>query len=242
MNKKILFLTGCVNPNGMAYTALQDKDIRLKQYITAINWYLANTELPIVFVENTNFDILPFLDIQAIGERLECLTFNGNEYDKNLGKGYGEGLIIKYALKHSRFLKKDSVIIKITGRLILTNISKLIHDYNIECRGSSLIMCDVNRKLTVAFSRVIFMPFVFATDYLAMEVGKINDSRNYDFECALATAIAKSITDERFTFKLFKRPYVLEGISGTNATPIKNKSLLVFTIKNILFHLHLWGK
>lgn len=49
-------MTACVDPQGMSNTILQDKDLRKQQYIEALDFYLTKTDLPIVFVENSNTD------------------------------------------------------------------------------------------------------------------------------------------------------------------------------------------
>ena len=58
--KHIILLTSCVNPNGMPFTALSDIDVRKQQYLDALWFYINNTSLPIVYVDNSNFDIEQF--------------------------------------------------------------------------------------------------------------------------------------------------------------------------------------
>ena len=36
----VILLTACVNPNGMSKTVLQDVELRRKQYVNALNFYL----------------------------------------------------------------------------------------------------------------------------------------------------------------------------------------------------------
>lgn len=40
MDDVILLLTACINPNGMLYTAIQDTELRKKQYIESLTFYL----------------------------------------------------------------------------------------------------------------------------------------------------------------------------------------------------------
>ena len=87
--KHIILLTSCVNPNGMPFTALSDIDVRKQQYLDALWFYINNTSLPIVYVDNSNFDIEQFKIFHAnVYKRLELLSFEGNR-DKVHGKGYG---------------------------------------------------------------------------------------------------------------------------------------------------------
>lgn len=122
----ILLLTACINPDGMPFTCLADVGVRKKQYIEALNFYLKNTTRKIVFVENSGTDISSsFKDFQ---HRIEFLCFDGNLcFDKRKGKGYGEALILEYAMAKSEFITDDVLIFKLTGRLQLININRLIH-------------------------------------------------------------------------------------------------------------------
>lgn len=124
-NRVVVILTACVNPDGMSYTKLQDVEIRKQQYINALHFYLKKTNLPIVFVENTNTDISgEFQDFIHNG-RLEYLMFDGNNFDKMRGKGYGEALILIHAIENSKFIKQGKYILKITGRIIVRNVEYL---------------------------------------------------------------------------------------------------------------------
>lgn len=101
----ILFLTACVNPNGMAYTKLNNLEERLRQYKEALNWYLDHTDMRILLVENSGCDFSDCYQRQIDEGRLEFLCFEGNDYDRSRGKGYGEAAIMEYGIAHSRLIK-----------------------------------------------------------------------------------------------------------------------------------------
>lgn len=126
MNPLTILLTACVNPGGMSYTVINDIAERQQQYEDALTFYLENTNVPIVVVENTGVDFSDKFSEYKNSGRLEYLTFQGNDFDKKRGKGYGEALILKYALEHSSFLKQTKYLCKITGRLIIRNIADII--------------------------------------------------------------------------------------------------------------------
>lgn len=55
------------------------------------------------------------------------LHLKGNEeFDRKKGKGYGEALILEYALEHSLFVHQCDFLVKITGRLKLLNVNSMI--------------------------------------------------------------------------------------------------------------------
>ena len=123
--KSCILLTACVNPKGMSHTLLQDPGIRATQYKNALDFYIKSTELPVVFCENTMYDMKSDYEEYIKSGRLEYLTFDGNNYDKGRGKGYGEALIMRYAVEHSELIKKSKYVIKITGRIVVADIKRI---------------------------------------------------------------------------------------------------------------------
>ena len=120
-------MTATVVPNGTKYTYLQDPETRKSQYLEAIDFYLRETAYDIVFCENTGANLFDEIESQEKYGRLEYLTFYGNDYDKSLGKGYGEARIIEYAIRNSQRLKSADFVIKITGRVKILNLYELAH-------------------------------------------------------------------------------------------------------------------
>ena len=60
-------------------------------------------------------------------KKLEILSFQGDaQMILQKGKGYGEGEILKYAIDNSKLIEKEDYIIKLTGRLTVSNLDKII--------------------------------------------------------------------------------------------------------------------
>ena len=209
----IILLTGCINPNGMSFTTLTDISIRINQYLAAISFYLQNTDIPIVFVENSDNDLRRYANSFTRNKRLEILSFNGNN-NKERGKGYGEAEIIEYALNNSLIIKSTQKcnIIKITGRLIIKNIVSVINHRFFSQRNNSIIV-TFNSDFSFADSRIIIAPKTF---YLSFLINKeeINDSVNHFFEIVLSNTIKKEQTNH---FYLFFIEHYIDGQSGTTS-------------------------
>ena len=211
-NKNVILLSACINPNGMAYTALQDSNIRKNQYIQAIKWYLTNTSYPIVFVENSGVDIGHLFNEYIEANRIEFITFQGNNYDRSLGKGYGEALIIKKAIEESRLIADCDYIIKITGRLIIKNIKILADGANIH---KNRIMAFCGKKNNFACSSFFFIaPRIFFESYFLRSINKINDSQNLCFEHILYEEFVKWILDGNYYHEFYHYIDTI-GISGS---------------------------
>lgn len=231
----ILLLTGCINPNGMSLTVLNNPKERQMQYEKAIQYYLLNTSYPIVFVENSGTNISSsFQDYIASG-RIECLTFMGNQ-DKTRGKGYGESEIIQFALDNSKLIKKnkDNRIAKITGRLIIKNIKKivLIHKFILK---QNTILCSINSALTFPDSR-----FIIASKNIFLKLARskeeINDSESVFFEHILLRVIIR----ERLHFSPFFIMPQIEGMSGSTGEKYESKKHnFIFTIRYAKYALSL---
>jgi len=216
----ILLLTGCIDPNGMALTKLNDKEEREKQYCNAIHYYLHNTKFPIVFTENSGTDISPLFRDAIESGRLESLSFVGNK-DKIRGKGYGECEIIEYALNNSKFIQttQDKRIIKITGRLIVRNIKKIVRLHYLLFPMNS-IFCAINSDLSFPDSRLIIAQSDFYRLFLQSNE-MINDSAGYYFEHVLCDTIKK---EKQFPYAPFFIIPRIEGVSGSTGKQYNSES------------------
>lgn len=224
----LIFLTGCINPSGMAFTTLQDQKVRKQQYCDSIQFYLENTSSRILFVENSGVDISDQFKGTS-SARLEIITFNGNTYDKSFGKGYGEMLIIDYAIKNSSFIKQSPKICKITGRYKILNINSLIKAYSSYGRD---IMVNLLFKRTYSDSRIFIGDVNFFNKYLLKYAKEVNDTKGYFFEHALCNAVLDAMKENYFLlpFKYFPR---ISGQSGTDNLFYKS-SLMHWMPRNIL--------
>jgi len=130
----LLLITGCINVNkDVPFTSITNFDERCKDYCLTIEWAINNSPFnDIVFCENSNyaFEVKKYeLLAKKNNKRFEYLTFNGDTKKTiKCGKGYGEGEIVKYALKNSKLLKENNYFYKITGRLIISNIKSIVKD------------------------------------------------------------------------------------------------------------------
>jgi len=214
----VLFLTGCINPEGMLYTSLNDKEKRMEQYLTAINYYLSNTKYKIIFTENSGTDISFYFKEHIQSKRLECITFNGNK-EKSRGKGYGEAEIFKYTLEHSQTIKKhceSQQIVKITGRLIVKNINRICLFHRVFLPKEA-ISCAINSDFSFPDSRIFISSAYFLRTFTNNKEC-INDAKGYYFEHALCDMIKNN---KQFPFcPFFIQPQILgsSGSTGENYT------------------------
>lgn len=209
----VLLLTSCINPGGMSYTVLQDKEERKSQYKKAIRFYLEHTKYRIVFCDNSGEDLKEMEEI-FVDSRLELLSFHGNDYDKSLGKGYGEFGILQYAFQHSRFIKEATTVVKITGRLIVNNLVEAIGLQDIiYFYPNRFVYAEANAPGT-SDSRCIAASKVFFLSVLGVSDNPINDSLGYYLEHYLYDSIKQLPTN--YVVSDYAIPLAICGISGTS--------------------------
>ena len=141
----ILLMTATITPpKGCPDLARVDPVLRMEDYYESLKYYL---DVPIqlidriIFAENSDTDLTPLHECLKFNSQKKIIEFisfpNGNGFPPEYGKGYGEMLLIDYALDNSQIINEDDYIWKATGRLILSNLSSLIQktpqNYDLYC-------------------------------------------------------------------------------------------------------------
>lgn len=228
-------MTACVNPQGMSYTYLQDKDIRKKQYIEAIEFYLNKTNLPIVFAENTNTDFSHLFRRYIDNGRLEYITFDGNSgFDKIKGKGYGEAIIMLYAIKHSQILRNCKYLIKVTGRIKVENINKLTNCFWL--RFKHIWSCNIDN--INSFQTIVFItePYLLAKLLSSHKEEISEDNRGHNWiENIVAKAICNDKNLKEVRLVPFTYPPLFEAYSGTSNSKYFIKDSIINTLDNLFY-------
>lgn len=215
----VILLTACVNPGGMPFTVLNDTSERLRQYREALDFYLNETTLPIVFCENTLCDFSEDYKEYIASGRLEYITFDGNNFDKSRGKGYGETLIMEEAFRHSWLLDQCNFVVKITGRLIVRNISQLVKD-NRRMFTDTIQTFYPNNNM--ADSRLVILPKLFCIDDFLARKDSINDTEGYYFEHLLYDAV---ISRKKYIYVPFLHVPLIDGVSGSTGNLYKSDNV-----------------
>lgn len=206
MINRLLFLTSTVKPSVIPYWG--SVEVRKKEYINAIKFYLENTSYRILIVDNSGYDFN--VDFPNEG-RLEALSFV--ETSKNTkGKGYGEILLMEYGFKHSKFIREANQIVKITGRHIIKNIDKLLAF----CNQENAVYVDSTLKIDFARSYFFVAPKSFYIANLFLKKELMNDGDGVYLEHILAQSI-KEWMNHGNVYHEFLIPIHIEGRPGISS-------------------------
>lgn len=227
----VILLTGCVDAKNMSYTALTDISVREKHYIDSMQFYYKETAIPIILAENSNHTFSADLVTNLVESgRVEILTYDGNNFDKHLGKGYGEMETLLFTMKHSKFIGPNTRIIKITGRHQVYNINTYIHKINLK---DQFLYFKGHPK---AASEIYVTSRYFINNFLGRNINLINDTAGVFFEHVLAISILEASAKGHRYEMLCSYPRLV-GIRGTENIPHRTNSKLFWIRQNLLYQI-----
>ena len=210
---------------------MQNVSIRKSQYIEAISYYLNTTDFPILFVENSGCDLSDLFNKEIEIGRVEIITYNGNDFDRKRGKGYGEGLIIRNALSRSRIISEGCTIFKISGRHIVKNINQIWRVASTFHLPKHFVVCDINPKVKKANSDM----FIASADFFAffnVNIESINEEQKKWFEHVLYDSII-DYCKHQGEFIYLPLPLNQVGVSGSTGAQFTKPSKRLY-LKHII--------
>lgn len=211
----ILLLTASIDPafSSTPFTVLKDPVVRLQHYETNLMAILnLNIFGKIIFCENTfyNVDYLKWkIAAENSGSELEILSFEGNKtLIEKQGKGYGEGEIIEYALRNSQLLKKHDTFYKLTGRVQVKNLKRIVqlHDKD------DVLFIRAQRNKMIADTRLFKCTVQFYSTYLEGAYKEVDDLSGHYIENVFFNRLQKA--NNMSPFRVFPR---FSGISGSTS-------------------------
>lgn len=212
----IAIVTGTIKPGlDMKNLIISNEEERLQQYISALR-HLINSGAfrKIIFCENSNYNLEAFelLKKEAKNQEteLEVLSFQGDLKQASIhGKGYGEGEIMDYVFENSRLLRNESYFIKLTGRLIIDNISEIVK----HLQKNKCYFNIPNRTIRDFYdTRIYGMPTETFQKYFRKAYHRVMDREGTYLE-RVYTEVLK---EQKIELKNFPRYPRIVGISGSS--------------------------
>lgn len=212
-----ILLTATVNPAGMPGVARSDSRTRLQDYVRAFTRWIDRTSYPLVFCENSGADLSPIKRLagRRKDREVEILGFEGNDFPRSLGKGYGEMNILKFLLRQSTLLADCDFAVKVTGRCFVRNIHQLAGP--LEANPNIGVMAGFKKEHRARSQIFAFRPS-FLRDYFLPLQKDVNEAEKVYFEHVLARAIGLA-REDGLGWSDFPEDPVLEGHSGTTNRP-----------------------
>lgn len=226
--KKIcLLLTATVDVRGVHYSLRNNPSERLSDYQSSLQrWTQCETVDRLVFVENSGYDLAPLRSVVEMSSlppsAVEFLSFDGQDFPRNLGKGYGENLNVEYAIENSTILASDDyLIMRANGRQYVENIAAFYS----AMYPATEILCDLWQWLTWGDVRVLGGTVEFFKKYACPYGRDVDDSRGYYYEHALARAVHRGMSDG-LVWNPFPEPPRIRGFSGTSNQRVEERGVV----------------
>lgn len=224
VNMPCLIITSCVTPSA-PFTKLSDSKLREEYHIDALRkWITSSTIQDIIICDNSGYAFPEELKTFAIAfdKKLEILSFNGdNSMIESKGKGYGEGEIMKYVIKHSKLLPLHTNFFKITGKLFVENFNTIAKNIKAD------YYFDVSKK--IIDTRFYYCSLKLYSALLLNAYKDVDDYNGYYLE--------NTFYDRLSTLKptTFYPTSIITGFSGTQAiNSVNDKGSLKRMLKDLL--------
>lgn len=136
-------MTATIVPNTVMVSRT-DVSARLADYKKCISFYLEQTEAPLYFIENSDYDLSSDADFQKFehDERFHLLRMQPHS-NTSLGKGFQEFYLLDTFVKEHL---KTPMMVKVTGRYIVENIAEILN------KVDAPLCIDMHRKMKVAIT------------------------------------------------------------------------------------------
>lgn len=208
-----IILTSTIDVKGVANMQRADPLVRLADHKIALKRWLDDPYVRnIILVENSGYSLDSLRTLVAehpSGKDVEFLSFDGQDFPRSRGKGYGETLALQYVACHSVQLRRTNRFLKVNGRYYVSNVNLVLSALDEEAQ----LFCNLNRGLTFSDSRVFGGSREFLERFV-MEGLKVDDEMGIWFEHALARAALRAIADG-YAWNFMTHLPVIDGISGT---------------------------
>jgi hypothetical protein len=208
-----IILTSTIDVKGVANMQRADPLLRLADHERALRRWLDDPHVRnIVLVENSGYDLgslRALAEGHPAGKDVEFLSFDGQDFPRSRGKGYGETLALQHVVQHSRQLRRTGRFLKVNGRYYVPNVADVVAGMDEQAQ----VFCNLNRGMTFSDSRVFGGSREFLERFV-VEGLRIDDETNVWFEHALARAALVAIADG-LPWNFITRLPRIDGISGT---------------------------
>lgn len=225
------------------YVALSDAAQRVRLTLDSLAlWVDKYKDLKIVLCDGSGYDFQEIIRRELPNADIECLHFfNDANLVSRHGKGYGEGEIIEYALKHSTFLANSEVFAKCTSKHFVSNLDEILVKWNegflCECYFVNY-WSILGLRLEFIDTRFYISSKFFYLRYLRNAHRKVHDSDGYFLEHAFKDVIM----DNKISRIISSVPIILSGTSGssgvTGAIKRKKKAYLKQFLRRVVIRMN----
>jgi len=206
--------------------SLKDTNARLRHTVESVeHWLRLDPNLVIVLCDGSGFDIESVIKSRFLGANIEYLKFeNDPALVVKFGRGYGEGEIIKYALKNSREILEAGCFAKCSAKLWVSNFYECMHWWNGDflCKGVFLEAFSPIRK--TKFHHIDTRFYVASKSFYELHLMDAHQKINVEAGYGLEECFRDVLMQSSIRGVLIPVPPLIQGVGGGTAKYYQNST------------------
>lgn len=208
-----VLITSSITPHDAGVKLLDPKQ-RLFHAIEAIEqWTRVAPELRLVLCDGSGFDFGPIVKERFPDAMIECLYFeNDQEKIALYGRGYGEGEIVRFALKHSIYLRETDVFAKCSSKLWVENYAECFKEWRKDCLFPGVFINIFSILKPTNLIQVDTRFYIVDSDFYARHLIDAHHKIRPGF--GLEDTFYQALSKIQKQAYLFKNPPAIRGVGG----------------------------
>jgi len=226
-----VLLTGTIVQHPEARAVWINPRERERQYLSVLAKMAAtrNNVEAVLFCENSTADLNSFNSLISVyakqGRTFKMFKVPMPDGHAFFGKGWGEGIIIRWALENIAILSCSSGFLKITGRYHIINLKRIITIIRrgLERNPDIKFVCQ---SFSTAKQPKIETGFFWAdSDFYRRYMLDVHEKVRDEYGIFLEHVIADRLMQlkDRFEFAILPIPLIVKGVIGVNAKEVMSR-------------------
>lgn len=207
---------------------LNDPALRIKYTLESVGeWLKREPSMQIVICDGSGFDYSYLIKKHFPGASIECLSLMNDALQIKIhGKGFGEGEIIRHALRHSLLLGQSDVFIKCTAKLWVDNFQDCLAQWNnfFVC-GSYFANVFSLKKTKPVHADTRF--YISRKDVYLRYFSNAHSELGKAPKASIEHTFLKIIVENKIEHVFFRRPQVVCGMGGGSGKYYKHGKIRI---------------
>jgi len=217
-----VLLTSCVYVSDRSVSLSLAQD-RISYTLKSIGYWLEQNQLiKLVICDNSGYDFSSDVKKLFPNAEIECLSFLGDKSAvSNYGKGYGEGEIVEFAIKNSKFISAANYFAKCTAKLWINNPEYFLKTWNGRCALKPVfknVFSFKSASLDYVDTRFYVVDVDFYTEYLE----KLHKKLKKGCPVGIEELFLQAVLDNSLENVFWPKCPEIYGISGASGKAYTN--------------------
>ena len=227
-----ILITSSIIPHDTG-VKLSDPQQRLFHAIESIEqWIRVAPGSRLILCDGSNFDFRSIIKEKFPNAEVECLFFE-NDHSKIItyGRGYGEGEIVKFALKHSDFLRETDAFAKCSSKLWVENYAECLANWRDECLFSGVFNNIFSISKPIEMIQVDTRFYISSIQFYLTNLIEAHQKIRKSVGFGLENSFHEILIEKKQKRYLFPSPPIIKGVGGGTGEYYKDTQLRVLKEK-----------